>query len=60
MDGIDPEEQRGSFGEWILTPSVKKYIKRHFINFILKFRINNENLYFQRLKNMCINNHQSL
>lgn len=45
---------------WIVTNSVRKYIKRRLTKFFFNFRIKNKAVYYSALKNMCINNHQSL
>ena len=60
MDGIDPEKQKGAFSTWVISDSVRRYIKRNLSNFILKFQVEGRTYYFEKLKDMCINNRQSL
>lgn len=57
---IDPEDEKGGIADWIINPSVRTYIKRHLVRFFTQFKVDGKAIYFQQIKDMCINNKQEI
>ena len=57
---IDAEDQKGSFDSWINLDAVRQYIKNNVIKLITKFTENGKVVYRDIIKDMVLENKQTL
>ena len=57
---LDHTECKGKLSEWIKEPRTERWIRQQFKRFLINFKDENGFYYQQAIREMCINNHNSL
>ena len=61
MDALDYEDVKGKLSQWVQRPEVVRWVRRIFAHFLRTFTDENgQNVYEQRINDMCANNRQTL